>query len=420
MPIVLAPTPATRKYRVLIGTSVRKSATILKAHLQTLAWQECPNGVEREYCFVLDTEDAEVIALLEAFVVEHGGDILRPGKGPEDTNDAHPVTHQWSPAGMARVGAYKDLILAKAKQRDADAVWFVDADLLLDKTTFASLWSQNAAIACAVYWTHWHNPGRSAGLLHAAPQVWLTHPYGLEGRGYEVAEFRAALVTRQRTQVWGQGACTLIRRVALEKGMSFGYVPGQSTEGMMAGEDRHFCLRAESLHLPMFADPWPDIFHVYHPEDVAHIPEMLARLGTTHQESPAMGDDCSVILEALEPVPTGPNTASMIPPVYWRGRLGGGQMVPELEERIGQMARGQSSILGVHFPAHHPAAFLRGQRRLIRVTLVDCKAHGYAPVVEHELLQGTTLKGHADRTALTFEQQDAIQADRVAFEEAVA
>lgn len=404
------------RHRLLIGTTVRKALPIVEAYLTTLAWQEVPNGIDREYCFVLDTDDAAVIARLEAFVLEHGGTILRPGVGEQDTNDQHPVTHQWTGSGMARVGRNKNLIIDRAKQLNADAIWFVDADLLLDKTTLASLWSQNAPIACAVYWTHWHNPGKVSHAIHAAPQVWLVHPYQLEGRGLEGGEFREKLISRHRVQVWGQGACTLMRRAAIEKGVNFSYVPGASTEGMMAGEDRHFCLRAESLHLPMYADAWPDIFHVYHPEDVEQIPAMLERLGAIHPEQARVGDDVALILEALEPVPTSPTQGMMIPPTYWRGRLGSGQMLPELEERVGSMRRGDSSILGVHFPVHHPAAFLRGQRRLVRVTLVDCKPHGYAPVVEDELLEGVATGVVADQTTLSRPQQAAMRDDQARFE----
>jgi hypothetical protein len=79
--------------------------------------------------------------------------------------------------------------------------------------------------------------------------------------------------------VYGQGACTLIRREALMRGVSFAPVPGNTGPGLMQGEDRHFCIRAEAMHIKMVADAWPDIFHIYHrPEDEALIPEMQKRL----------------------------------------------------------------------------------------------------------------------------------------------
>jgi hypothetical protein len=51
-----------------------------------------------------------------------------------------------------------------------------------------------------------------------------------------------------------------------------------------------------------------------------------------------------------------------------------------------QMARGEVRVVPVHFPLSYPFPPYRGQRRLIRVTLIDHKPHGYPPVVEDELI----------------------------------
>lgn len=408
------PTPSQVTHRLIVGTTVRKHPTILAAYLASLEAQEWPRQVEPFFAFVSDTDDPEANALLDDFTVRHPGIVFRPGAGPQDTDDSDPVTHRWSPSGMARVGRYKNLLLQYTVSQKAWGIWFVDADLICDPTTIASLWSHRAPIACAVYWTHWHNPATAAGTLHAAPQVWLSHPYGLEGHGMDAAEFRHRLVKKERTQVWGQGACTLIRADAIQKGVSFDYVPGVSTEGMMAGEDRHFCLRATALHLPMLADPWPDIFHIYHPQDRDLIPTMQARLGTPHPQTPRVGDWVNLVIEPMEPVPIGPGQLAHQPPAFFRGRIGAGRLLPELEERVASMTRGTTTVLGVHYPIHYPVPFLRGQRRLMRVTLVDCKPDGYPPVLEQELLRGVTSGSVADRVTLSREQQMALQADEVA------
>lgn len=409
MSLILKPTPLAKTTRITVGTSIRKRPEVVQAYLRSLAWQDPPPQTELDFCFVLDTEDEATIGLLEAFVSERGGTLLRPPVGPQDTDDQNPVTHQWSPSGMERVGQNKNWIFRHAVERGSDAVWLVDADLILDRTTLFSLISTRAPIACAVYWTHWHNPTNGPTGLCAAPQVWLQHPYGLEGRGMDAAEFRRALVDRQRTQVWGQGACTLIQRSVLEKGVSFHYVPGVVREGMMAGEDRHFCIRATAAHIPMVADPWPDIFHVYHPGDVEEIPFWVEDLGRVHPEQAELGDLVSLILEPIEPLLTAPGQAVNLGPSFVRGRLGAIPMLPELEERVYELPRGETAIVGVHFPIHHPASYLRGQRRLVRVTMVDCKPYGFAPVVEKELLQGTRSARVVDRTTVTADQQQAMR-----------
>jgi cellulose synthase/poly-beta-1,6-N-acetylglucosamine synthase-like glycosyltransferase len=279
MSVELGVVPHSQAHLVVIGTTVRKSPVIVAAYLQSLAWQVCPKQVTRLYCFVDDGSPKETRALLDAFVAEHGGVVWDAEQSlAVDFADDNPVTHQWSNTAMDRVGRSKDRILAFARVERAEAVWFADSDLIMDPMTLTSLWSVPEQIVCAVYWTRWNKVPPEHPPVHAGPQVWLGHPYNLNGLGMEEWEFRRRLVTRQITTVLGQGACTLIRREALLRGVSFAPWPGNTIPGIGQGEDRHFCMRAEALHLKQVADPWPDLFHVYHrPEDEELIPEYLNR-----------------------------------------------------------------------------------------------------------------------------------------------
>jgi hypothetical protein len=229
----------------------------------------------------------------------------------------------------------------------------------------------------------------------------LAHPYTLQGNGLDEWEFRRRLIERQITKVFGLGACTLIRREALMRGVSFAPWPGNTMEGIGQGEDRHFCLRAEALHLELTADPWADVFHIYHPSDEALIPEMLERLGRDelgHEHidtglggsdfrpsRPRIGDLISVELHALEQIPTqsGPMHA---PTQLVRGRLGKVGLQPELEQAVLTMERGETRIVPVHFGLDYPFPPYRGQRRLIRLTLIDHKPWGFPPVIEQEVI----------------------------------
>lgn len=405
MSIHLAPMPSTTTDLILVGTTIRKSLPVVTAYLQTLAWQELPPRTEVRYCFVLDTTEPEVIHAVESFVSTHTGVVFRGPATTGDYVDNVGPTHQWTPSAMQRVGTLKNQILAHGVAQNAAAVWLVDADVLCDRTTLRTLWAGNTPITCGVYWTHWHQTGLQRGHLHAAPQVWLTHPYGLEGRGYEAATFRQKLLDRQRIQVWGQGACSLIRRVVLDKGVTFSHLPNVSIEGMMAGEDRHFCIAAESAHLAMCADGWPDIFHCYHPSDLQNMDTYLGRLGLEHPTTPAPGDLVNVVLDALEPHELNPGQWHNLPTQYLRGRLGTLSLLPELEEAIATLKRGSSVSLPLNYPTHYPIAPLRGKRKLVRVTLVDCKPMGYPPVIEQELLIGTQSQRYVDRTTLSAAQQ---------------
>jgi hypothetical protein len=240
--------------------------------------------------------------------------------------------------------------------------------------------------------------------------VWLEHPYQLHGMGMEEWEFRRELIDRQLTDVRGLGACTLIRRPALMRGVSFHPWPGNQYPGIGQGEDRHFCMRAEALHLKLVADPWPDIFHVYHrPSDEALIPEYLKRLNDQYTECqdlgtgfkvvempPRVGDLVSLELTALEPIPT-QQGAMHAPAQFVRGRLGQLPLHPELGDAILGMQRGETRIVPVHFDLSWPFAPHRGQRKLIRVHLIDHRPFGFAPVIEEEILS-TPSGGYLDTT----------------------
>jgi hypothetical protein len=367
--------------------------------------------VDAIYCFTDDGLEPDALDLVKQFVERYGGVILGPAMPPTpgDFSDSHPTTHIWADSAMRRVGANKDQILQFAMANRADAVWLVDADLICDTTTFQSLWSIPDPIVCGVYWTRWSKQIEGAHPVHAGPQVWLTHPYGLAGHGMEEWEFRRKLIDRQAVQVFGQGACTLIRRDALLKGACFAPLPDNTGPGFMQGEDRHFCIRAERLHLRMTADAWIDAFHIYHrPEDEQIAPAMAARLGTPHPDQPRSSMDLvSLTLQALEGIPTAQGF-QRFPEQRVRGRLGALKLHPELEAAVMQLRRGESRIVPVHFPLSWPLPPYRGQRRLIRVTLHDTKPYQVAPVIDREVLTDGAA-GWLDTTQCTPELIDLVK-----------
>jgi hypothetical protein len=267
-------------------------------------------------------------------------------------------------------------------------VWFCDADLICDRTTLWSLYhaQTHAPITCAVYWTRWNH---TTPKQPAAPQVWLRHPYQLDGRGMEEAGFRAALQQRDLTPVWGQGACSLIARSVWEAGVTWSPAEGVPQEGLMAGEDRQFCIHAERRHIPMLADPWPDIYHIYRiPEDAERAGVFLGRLGTADEGSPGFGDLVSIHSQPLEPYPQPNGTVIHVGPQSLRGRLGVLPLLPDLEQALYGMKRGEVRIVKAKIPLHWEIPQVRGQERLFRLTLIDHKPFMYPPVLEDDLRVG--------------------------------
>ena len=153
----LAPLPDHRQIRILIGTSVRKPLAILKPFLDSLAWQELPPRTTLVPVFVADWPEkkGEAYEFLKEWVSARGGEVLR---GSPDTVgdfvDNVGDSHQWTLSSMRRVGANKNKIITRALELSVDAIFFADADLILDRTTLASLIAAEKFITTAVYWTH--------------------------------------------------------------------------------------------------------------------------------------------------------------------------------------------------------------------------------------------------------------------------
>jgi hypothetical protein len=402
---VLRVLPSHRVTKVLVGSSVRKPLATLQAHLKSLAAQDVPERVEMSYAFVPDYEDPNDPAcnFLQQWVTERKGTLLQGvAQTPQDFGDSGAPTHRWTATAMGRVGLNKNLILRYAVQHGYDYVWLVDSDLIMDPYTLRSLLDTRQSLVSAVYWTRWDTFQMKAG-----PQVWLKHVYepfqtpGIVVRGMTEQEFRAKLVSRKLTRVWGLGACTLIAKSVIEKGVGFHRFPGLPTGGLWDREDRHFCSWAEHLHVPMAADPWPDIFHVYHDADVPKIPEMAQSLSAPHVGCPVLGDLVSVRVTPLEE----PGALTEMA----RCRIGDGTLMPDLEVALVTMRLGDVRIVRVQFPASYPLEPYRNQQKLMEMTLCDTKSFGFPPVLADEMYVTSTAA--VDATLLVDAQHVALRED---------
>ena len=392
---MLKPLPTARTDTIGLIGAIRKPLDVVRLWMRHVDAQVIPANTRLRPYLALDTDDMDVCRTVEAWVALRGGQTFRSPAIADDFRDDGP-THHWTATAFDRVARLKNECIRLALADGCVAVWMVDADLLCDPYTLDSLWQLDAPIACATFWTQW-----DARQGEPLPNVWLNHPYQLNGHGLSWAEFRGKLTGRQVTQVWGQGACTLIRDRVFHKGVDFTKVEGLPEGGMWQGEDRAFCIRAERAHLPMLADPWPDIFHIYHPTDRGETADRWSNvLLAVRDGMPRTGDWVSLALEPLEPIAMG-GVPQRLAPLSWRGRAGHGRLLPELDDLVLSLTRGQSASLAVPFPTDYPLDFLRGHRRLMRVTLVDHK-----PFRRHPNL--VTAPNGADAARYTGRQLEAM------------
>lgn len=406
-PATLKPIPPKQIPKVLIASVVRKPPQVLNAFFQSLLWQDAK--AERSYLFVNnfslgDRFADEAKAQYSAFPVGtdiNVGDAPAPDGDYQDSNAGR--TRGWTPQAWHRIGAIKNQLIQRALDTHADYLWLIDADVLCDPYTLQSMLDSQSPIVSAVYWTQWTKPQEGdASVQHAGPQVWLRHPYTLSGRGYSEPEFRAALIGRKRLRVWGLGACTLIRRDALEKGVSFEKFADLPPGPMSDGEDRHFCIRADAMHLDMHADAWPDIWHAYHPSEYDLIPQKMEELSSRRalrHVKPKLSWLVSAKIENLD-VPG-------LPPQWVRGQIGKLKVLPEIEETLTNLLPGESKVMKVHYPAHHPHDS-RGHNFILKISLLDCKPFRHPMVVEDELFTAPNSFSYLDHTTLTQAQIQSI------------
>lgn len=391
----LVPIPPRQRPKVLVASIVRKPQVVVDALLTTLRHQIVDADIS--YQFVANYAEGEPIPVFGDLPVAH---VAAP---PGDYGDG-PLTRSWSESAFGRVAQLKDTLIEQALKNGFDYLWLVDADVFCDRYTLQSALDCEAPIVSSVYWTQWQLPSNELkSYVHAGPQVWQRGVYDMTGRVDE-AEFRARLLERSRMHLpeGGLGACTLIRRDAMEKGARFAFFRKNPMGfgGMAEGEDRHFCARAHALHLALVADAWPDVFHAYHVQHYARIPEMLERLGRLHPETAQRDDLVSITVELVEPVRVG----GRLLPVskrWVRGEVGKLPVLPQVREALVGMERGDARLLRVHFPLTWPAEELRGETRILRLCLLDIKPFGYPPTIEDELLRGTGSRAAIDTTTLT-------------------
>jgi hypothetical protein len=362
--------PVVKPIRFLVGGCVRKPPDLLRAHLASIDDQILPTRVTLTPAFVDDNVVEESSAILKEWVEARHG-VYLDARAPDAPvfSDSHPLTHQWSGQAMQRVGQLKNALLKECVTSGYDGIWMVDSDLIFSPRTLWSLYYSDAPIVCGVFWTRWQDVPDCDPL----PQVWLRHPYQLDGRGMDSPEFLRRLVNRERVQVWGQGACTLYRSDVLTKGVCYDYLPDLPTEGMWQGEDRHLCVRAERLHVPMMADAWPAIFHAYSPAQQSEGADHRERLFPERQGSPTSDDLVSLHVGPVEPVQT-ESGFTHLGVLHVRGRLGRLGLCPEIEDAVKAMTRGESRILPVVYPPWSESPY-RGQKRVMQVMLIDWKSN---------------------------------------------
>ena len=253
--------------KILFGSPIRQKPTILSAFLKGLDTLDLA-GLDVGYMFVDDNADATSSALLREFQQTHQNVVINSSKEygilPNQEYVCNNSAHVWKKELIQRITAYKNDIIAYARDNGYDYLFFVDSDLIMNPKTIKHLIGRNVDIVSNVFWTQWTIPGE----LH--PQVWLQdeaafyvrdwdNPYSQSMINQKAHDFFAQLRIPGLYKVGGLGACTLLNRRSIESGVSFDVIDNVS----FWGEDRHFCIRARVLGLGLYVDTVYPAYHIY-------------------------------------------------------------------------------------------------------------------------------------------------------------
>lgn len=268
---------STIKKRVLVGSPIYQKPAILKEFLESLKGFE-KKSYTLDYYFVDDNEDEESHQLLQSFVPEKEAKVVLVSGKERVTKPyfCNEVTHFWSEELIWKVAIFRNQIIQYALENDYDYLFFVDSDLLLHPLTIEQLLSSNKDIISNIFWTKWTD------FTPLQPQVWLSDQHlqfqvsahDEERLSQEEADARRDdffnLLRKPGVhEVGGLGACTLISKEALKKGVNYSRIKNIH----FWGEDCHFCIRAVALGFNLYVDTHYPAYHIYREADLEGVQE---------------------------------------------------------------------------------------------------------------------------------------------------
>ncbi len=260
--------------KVLIGSPIKQNPQILEyflASLLTLDQQMC----SIHYFFIDDNTDVRSTQMLNTFASNNKHVTLVQGEKTEDYI-CDDETHYWNDALTLKVANYKNKIIDFAIKCNFDSLFFVDSDLVLHPSLLIHLKSLKKDIVSEVFWCSWQPAAP------ALPNTWLFNAYDFYPRNIEdeLDEFqhvfhRDVFLNQLRVpgtyEVGGLGACTLISKSALQKGVNFKAIKNL----IIQGEDRFFCIRAVVLGIDLFVDTHYPAYHIYRNEDLEGVQDYI-------------------------------------------------------------------------------------------------------------------------------------------------
>ncbi|MEK3663024.1 glycosyltransferase [Paenibacillus sp. FSL F4-0236] len=315
------------KVRVLIGSPIHQKPMVLKEFLNSLLRLNIAD-IELDFHLVDDNDDEESSRLLQEFQ-SMGDHIYLQSSGFHDAYIRNDTTHFWNTNLVWKVANFKNLMINRAQTLNYDYLFLIDSDLILHPDTLRHLIGTNKDIISEVFWTQWQPE------TMFQPQVWMHDEYNqwelLPGEKLQPEEINRRFhefIAKMRIpgiyEVGGLGACTLISQHAIKTGVSYNQIRNIS----YWGEDRHFCIRAAALGIPLFVDTHYPALHLYRDSDLSKVEDFIKETTETKAEATDTENSSSTdeVPASVMPTPTRDNpdnesSKETVPPARKRPKL---------------------------------------------------------------------------------------------------
>ncbi|MEK4850791.1 glycosyltransferase family 2 protein [Paenibacillus sp. FSL H7-0756] len=272
--------------RVLLGSPIHQKPEILQHFLNSLQRLNL-NNIELHYYLIDDNRDEASSELLQQFA-QSGRTVILESSGYHDDYIRDDNAHAWRISLVWKVAEFKNQMIRHAEAFGYDYLFLIDSDLILHPSTLEQLLSSGKDIISEVFWTQWE-PGKLS-----QPQVWMHDEYNqweaLPGEKLSPEEIKRRLHTFLLKmeepgiyEVGGLGACTLISIQAIKSGVSYKKIRNLS----YWGEDRHFCIRAAALDIPLFVDTHYPALHIYRDSDLDKVEEFVRQSTAMPETEPS-------------------------------------------------------------------------------------------------------------------------------------
>lgn len=247
--------------KILIGSPIRQKHTILKEFL--LGLEEAEKGTNRiAYYFIDDNVEPESSDLLRKFAQRNEATIRNGSELYEAQVEYN--NHTWRTDTLNKITIFKNLIISYCLEKNYDYLFLIDSDIVIDKKCLLQLLSDNVDIVSNVFWSQWVKNGPLTAQCFWIPDIYTQFKeFNVPITFQEAHKIRMDKYEELKTpglyKVNGLGACTLISRYALEKGVDFTEIPNLQ----IPGEDRPFCIRAGVLGFDLFMDTHYPAYHIH-------------------------------------------------------------------------------------------------------------------------------------------------------------